>query len=301
MELVLRRSREPVSPYDSYISSLAPGSRRTQAECLDRIASMIAGERVSGRELRWEKLTYEHTSAIRAMIMEQPWSPAYRRKHMYALRRVLKECWRLGLMDAHTYQHAVDLEPIKGSSKLPGKHLPADTVRQALQRSREIGTPRAIRDTAITALAWGTGARRAEIARLKLDDYDGTAVRIAGKGHKTRLVAVVGLAQEYLEDWIEVRGDRPGALFVAIIGAGITPNTSMDHLSGQSIYDAVRRVIEATPHDLRRTLIGDMLSGGVDPALIRNVTGHEDIRTLLSYDRRNAEMTEDALRMIRGK
>lgn len=50
-----------------------------------------------------------------------------------------------------------------------------------------------------------------------------------------------------------------------------------------------------TPHDFRRTLAGNLFSGGVDPATIAKILGHENIKTTQRYDRRGDEIADQAL------
>ncbi|WP_440072267.1 hypothetical protein [Streptosporangium sp. OZ121] len=75
--------------------------------------------------------------------------------------------------------------------------------------------------------------------------------------------------------WLEVRGRAPGGLFAPFRRGGhIWMNGGrVRHLTGQAIRKALnRRLQEAevkaapTPHDFRRTFIGELLDAGVDLA-----------------------------------
>lgn len=78
------------------------------------------------------------------------------------------------------------------------------------------GSPSGARDAAVIALGYGAGLRRTEIAGLSLGDLhsegDGMVVRVLGKGAKERLVYLDDGAAEAIADYIEVRGEQPGAL-----------------------------------------------------------------------------------------
>src|SRR5690606_4001838 len=100
-------------PFTVYVASLgSPGSRRAMAACLHRIAALTLTAYGAdpgpepARTFPWASLRAEHTEMIRALIAQQtttgpdgtpqPWSPAYRNKHLSALRGVLEAAWRLG-------------------------------------------------------------------------------------------------------------------------------------------------------------------------------------------------------------
>ena len=74
------------------------------------------------------------------------------------------------------------------------------------------------RDAAIIALGYACGLRRAELVALDLDSYDRTTrtLTIHGKRHKIRAVPLEAGVDEALEDWLAVRGDAAGPLFVRI-------------------------------------------------------------------------------------
>ncbi|MEV1003094.1 hypothetical protein [Nonomuraea sp. NPDC050202] len=97
---------------------------------------MLTGDRlddatVTGRGQPWHHLRYEHTAWIREQIDQMDWSPAYRNKHLAALRGVLKEAWKLGLLSTDDHQRAVALAPFGGHREPAGQHVP-DTVIGAL-------------------------------------------------------------------------------------------------------------------------------------------------------------------------
>ena len=72
--------------------------------------------------LDWAALRYPHTQAIRTKLAETR-APGGVNKILAALRGVLKEAWRLGLMDAETYERAVDLPSVRGERLPRGRAL----------------------------------------------------------------------------------------------------------------------------------------------------------------------------------
>ncbi|MGK7884546.1 MAG: hypothetical protein AB4057_07960, partial [Crocosphaera sp.] len=100
--------------------SLSPRSRLTMQGSLNAhreadpfgIASLLTNGECDAMTLDWAKLTYQHTSAIQAALLEKH-APATAAKMMCALRRVLKEAKRLGLMSGDDYTASIDLPSIK--------------------------------------------------------------------------------------------------------------------------------------------------------------------------------------------
>ncbi|MGV9310535.1 hypothetical protein ACWENQ_45945 [Nonomuraea sp. NPDC004354] len=63
-----------------------------EQRCLDRLARIMRGaalddDTVTGEDFPWQMLRYEHTSRLRAKLLEQRWGAAYINKHLVALRR----------------------------------------------------------------------------------------------------------------------------------------------------------------------------------------------------------------------
>jgi hypothetical protein len=66
-------------------------------QSLGVIAQLVSGGRADVRTLAWEKLRYQHSQAIRTALSER-YAAGTTNKMLAALRGVLKEAWRLGLM-----------------------------------------------------------------------------------------------------------------------------------------------------------------------------------------------------------
>jgi site-specific recombinase XerD len=304
-------------PYRVYLDTLdSAHSRRTMRGCLDRIARLVHPAATTGAGRPWWQLRYEHTVRIRTLLREgadtpgaAPPSPATVNKHLVALRRVLRECWRLGLMSAEDYERAVDLRPVEAVRLPRGHHVAAEALGAALAGCDADTSPAGRRDGALLAVLYTTGARRAEIAALALPDYDPAerSLRVHGKGDKQRTVYVTPAAAARLDAWVGVRGRRPGALFPPINKAGrcaprtVAGRTELTHASGQAIAAIVARRLAAagvlghTPHDFRRTFIGDLLDAGVDLATAQHLVGHASPATTARYDRRPDRRRRDAV------
>ncbi|MCC5575347.1 tyrosine-type recombinase/integrase [Microtetraspora sp. AC03309] len=295
-------ARPRADPYHAYLDALpSPESKRTMRGCLDRVARLITGDpHATGAGQPWERLRYEHTVRLRTAMREQGWSPSHVNKHLVALRRVLKEAWRLGLMTSEDYQRAADLPAYKHTRVPAGQHVPPEVLGAALAACDDGDSPTGLRDGAMLAVLYSTGCRRAELAGLALADFDSASrsLRVRGKGDKERLVYLTAPAVARLELWLSARGREAGPLFCAINKAGRLRRT---HMSGQAISDIVaRRLSDAgaakrTPHDFRRTFIGELLDAGVDLATTQALVGHASPATTARYDRRPERRRREAV------
>jgi site-specific recombinase XerD len=318
----LPREYDPArDPYRVYLDSLdSAESRRTMRGCLDRIARLIAEDpEATGAGRPWWLLRYEHTVRIRTLLREQAgsdgpvYSPASVNKHLVALRRVLRECWRLGLMSADDYERAADLPSVEHTRLPRGHHVPDRALAAALSVCEADQSTAGRRDRALLAVLYTTGARRAEIAGLAVDDYDPAerSLRVRGKRDKERLVYVTLSAATLLDRWIAVRGRTPGALFPPVNKAGrcgrrmVDGRVELTHPTGQAIAGIVARRLAAagaaphTPHDFRRTFIGELLDAGVDLATAQHLVGHSSPATTARYDRRPERRRREAVDRLR--
>jgi site-specific recombinase XerC len=120
------------------------------------------------------------------------------------------------MMDAAGYHAARDVRGARGSRLPRGRAVAPEEWRRLF---REIGherPPMRERDTALVALAYAGGFRRAELVALDLADYDRESgrLRVIGKGNKERGVFVSNGARDALHAWLRVRGAAPGPLLL---------------------------------------------------------------------------------------
>jgi len=287
-----------------YLASLSEGSRRTMRTSLENIARFISSGHANALTLAWHELRYQHTTFIRSALA-QAYKPATANKMLSALRGVLKECFRLGYINAEDYQRARDLPAIKGSSLPPGRSLSQGELRRIFEVCTESNKKRkGARDAAVVALLYGCGLRRSEAVALDLSDYNPEAgeVRVRGaKGKKDRMTYAVGGAQDAIEAWVEVRGHGAGPLLCPVNKGDKVQRRRM---TDQAIYDILRRLgreIKSksfVPHDMRRTFIGDLLDAGADLSAAQQLVGHANVQTTARYDRRGERAKKKAASLL---
>jgi site-specific recombinase XerC len=287
---------DPVAVYLAGLGS--PKSRRTMRAALDTIAAELGAP--DPHASPWSALRYPHVAALRARLAERR-APATVNKVLCALRGVAREAMRLGQLDAGEYTKIADVEGLRGSRLPAGRHVELPelvALFSACSRTRPIGA----RDAAILAVLRVAGLRRAELAALDLEDLDRASwtLRVLGKGNKERRAYVVQARPE-IEAWLAVRGEAPGPLFCALNKAG-KPTGSRLHES--SIAYVLSRVAarasvgHVSPHDMRRTFVGDLLDAGADLAVVQRLAGHAQVTTTQRYDRRGERAAAKAAALI---
>jgi len=289
-------------PAAVYLAQLTTRSRRTQASALDQVAQLLGYG--SALACPWHQLSYAHTAALRTALAER-YAPATANRMLAALRRVLQECWRLGLMTVEAYERAADLKVVK-EEKLPsGRALDPSEVAALFAVCAGDSTPAGVRDGALLALLLATGLRRSEAVALDLADYtpaSGALKVRSGKGRKDRLVYVgAAVAVLALADYLTIRGAWPGPLFVAGRRGG---HLLTSRMTDQSIALILARraaqagIADVSPHDLRRTFVTNLLDAGADIATVQKLAGHADPATTARYDRRGEQAKHDAAALL---
>lgn len=291
------------NPAAVYLASLeSPTGRRTQKQALDAIAGLLTGGVADCLSFPWQSLRYQHTAAIRAQLVTR-YKPATVNKFLSALRGVLREAWRLGLLTAEEYQRATDLQGVKGETLPAGRELQPGEISALLASCETDLTPAGARDAAIIALMYGAGLRRDEVTGLDLESYDPESGRlvIRGKRSKERTAYLVNGAAAAMADWLAVRGEDNGPLFWPINKAGRLTNRRM---TNQAIYNMLAKRAELagvrkfSPHDMRRTFVSDLLDSGADIATVAKMAGHSSVTTTARYDRRGEQAKQKAAGLL---
>ena len=98
-----------------------------------------------------------------------------------------------------------------------------------------------------------------------------------------------------------MREDNSGALFVPINKGG---RIIHQRLTEQAVYNVLRKRAEqagikaASPHDLRRSCISDLLDAGADIATVQKLAGHANVQTTAHYDRRGEEAKKRVVKLL---
>lgn len=292
-----------VTPVDVYLNRLGPGSRQGMLEAVEGIANFISDGTVAAKAMDWGSLRYQHTSAVRGWLVKK-YAPATTKRFISALKGVLAECWRLGLMPHDDYFRAVDLAPVRGETEPKGRALTNEELARLFHACAADSSPAGIRDGAILGLLYGLGLRRSEIIIVDISGYDANhgTLAIHGKGNKPRVGYVLEQVKALLESWLVVRGQSAGPIFVPITKGG---NLIFHQLTPQAVALIVKKraaeaeVDEFSCHDLRRSFITHLLEAGADLSIVQKLAGHSQISTTVLYDRRGESARVEAAGMLK--
>jgi site-specific recombinase XerD len=291
----LRADEHPVAVY---LAGLSASSRRTMATALDIIARILTRDETSSAwDVPWHYLRFQHTQAIRSVLQDK-YAHTTANRMLSALRGVLRAAWKLGLMAGDDYQMAASVESVRGETTPAGRALARGELAALLATCDQ--SPLGVRDAAILSVLYGCGLRREELVTLDLSDYDRVTaeLRVRGKGNKQRAVPAEPVVPA-LDDWLFVRGTQPGPLFW-----GLGNRNTGRRLTAQAVYNMLeKRTKEAgvealSPHDFRRTYVGDLLDAGADIVTVQKMAGHADPATTSRYDRRDSRARHKAASLL---
>lgn len=149
----------------------------------------------------------------------------------------------------------------------------------------------ALRDQALLTLLWGCGLRISEALSLCGGDLPlPDALRISGKGGKTRIVPVLSEVRAAVDTYVAQLPAPLGVrdpLFRATRGGPLTPRHA------QATVQRLRRRLglseRTTPHALRHAFATHLLGAGADLRAIQELLGHASLSTTQRYTAVDAE------------
>ncbi len=306
VEAPVRALQHPVA---AYLGSLAPDSAETMRKRLRAVAELLeVGPTFEGQRPEeafadgFHRLTFTEIEFVRQRLLRRGDAPATVNLTLAALKGVARYAWQLGALDIDAYERIRAVRGARGDRLPPGRALSAEELGRLARACRTDPTPAGARDLALLAVLRVGGLRRAEVAALRLADYrpgDPPALTPLGKGNKERRVPLNADAARALARWLGVRGAAAGPLFVATDRygnladrAGRAAGGPPPGITASAVYRVIaRRAVEAgvtdlSPHDFRRTFVGDLLEKGHDLSTVQRLAGHAAPTTTARYDRR---------------
>ncbi len=300
---------EPLTdPVYSYVNSLSPASQEAVWKRLRTVARLF--DIADPATFPWHHLRAAQVARIRQRLM-QPYGPAAKRAApatvnltLAVFRGIAREARNANALSDEEYRRICEVKADKGERLPRGRAVPAGELVALVRACARDRGPAGVRDAALLAALYTGGLRRSELAALALDDYTPappTLRVLRGKNDKQRVVPIPASAAAALDRWITVRGQEPGALFVPIDQAGrIADVGGGTGMSAHAIYKMLTKrakqagVPPLTPHDMRRTFVGDLLTAGNDISAVQRMAGHASVTTTQRYDRRGEEVMRRA-------
>jgi site-specific recombinase XerC len=278
-----------------YLSTLRPSGRRGMVSRLRKVCKVAnLGDPAT---VPWDTLRFEHVAAIRTKLQEAGDAPASVNLALSALRGVARAAFNLRLISAE------ELERIKAVKNIRNERLPRGRAlgKGELAALAEACDPR---DLALLACLYIGGLRRAEVAGLDLADYNQETgeLKVRGKGGKERIVYLRNSGAEAMRRWLALRGLQPAPLFLHVNKAGRV--VGKGRITAQAVYSSLKRrardagLQSLSPHDLRRSFVGDLLDAGADISTVQRLAGHANISTTARYDRRGEDVKKAAAGLL---
>ena len=281
-----------------YLSKWPVGSdtRRTMCQALNNVAHVLVADsnveervQVGCEFVDWGAVRYDEARTVAAKLAERELAPSTINKALVALRGVLEVAWRLGQIPDDEYRR-IKVESVKGKSGKAGRPLDNTEIDRISMCLGDV-TPR---DAAMIALIYATGMRRIELVRLRREDYDGSTVKLTGKGNKVRVISVAPEWRAPIDAWWMTLGKRAPA-FLAEKGQKLA-RSGVNQVIER--FCALAKITPFTPHDLRRNYATRLIDAGIDLITVRDLMGHSSLDTTAIYDKRGDEAKRKAVEVL---
>lgn len=250
----------------------------------------------------WASMTAQTIMKIRTAMIEASVAPRTINHALSAIRGVMDEACDMKMISGDDYRLICKkVKPVKVTTLPKGRDIePGERVRLWAVKRPQTTNNGSIRDAALLSVL-RLGLRVSEVAHLTRADLDTQKRKlfVFGKGRKERFVPINYEALRTIQKWLDIRGNEAGPLFYPVHRSGEVIKTH--GLSRQAISEILKKlgseadIEHFTPHDFRRTLVGDLLSAGKDIVTVQKILGHANPTTTAQYDRRDEELLFDAI------
>jgi integrase/recombinase XerD len=192
----------------------------------------------------------------------------------------------------------VKLPGIVDNIRVPEFRKQTNVAPKSLERNdknrllREVERKGNLRDIAIAYVLLHTGIRVSELVALNVDDVamgerSGHVIVRHGKGNVARKVPLSAEARHHLGKYLELRGDKHAALFLA-------NNNGWHRISVRTVQQMLKNH-GVHPHQLRHTFCHDLVGSGVDISTVAELAGHSDINVTRRYSKPTQAELEKAI------
>jgi integrase/recombinase XerC len=262
---------------------LSPHTLRAYGDDLERFIIFLAEHLGTG--VGEAALTRLAPADIRAFVTKrraEGLGPRGVQRALAAIRSFFRHLTREGVLD-NPAPRAVKTPRIARS--LPRPLSERDAARALEEAGEHALKLLAARDTALLTLLYGAGLRISEALSLKRGDAPlADVLTILGKGRKERVVPVLPIVREAIENYMNVvpfTGEHDAPLFLSRRGK------PMSAREAQALMQRIRSRLglseRATPHALRHSFATHLLAGGGDLRSVQELLGHASLSTTQTY------------------
>lgn len=285
------------NPLLQYLARLAPSSQLTMRYILQDAADRLGFIDCDISEVPWHGLEPGHVIALVAALREDGYAPNTSSLYVNALRGVMNEAWRQGLIDHERLLRIREVKPVAGSRLPAGRNLRRSLIRELMQACADDPRPQGVRDAAIIALLYGTGMRKSESVDIDLAqvDFQERSLQVLGKGNRQLIKYAPAWAFEKLQAWLDLRrahlpdGLADDSFLFNRIRRG--NHITRARITKHAIYYIARQRgaqvgVKIMPHDFRRAFITRVIEEH-DLSIAQKLAHHANIQTTAAYDRRD--------------
>lgn len=285
------------NPLTLYLQRLAASSQMTMRYILQDAADRLGYQDTNIDEIPWQQLGAADVIALVATLREDGYAPNTSSLYVNALRGVMNEARRLGLISQEHLLNMRSVKGINGTRLSQGRNLKRTLIRDLMAVCAADPRPQGIRDAAIIAVLYGSGMRKSESVNLDLNQVNFTerSLQVLGKGNKQLIKYAPVWVFDKLHDWLRLRRSElvetqqdDSFLFNRIRRGG---HITRDRISKHAIYYITRQRgleigIQIMPHDFRRSFITRIIEEH-DLSIAQKLAHHANIQTTANYDVRD--------------
>jgi integrase/recombinase XerD len=207
-------------------------------------------------------------------------------EYLGSVRAFLGWCFLYGLTERNA---ASTLQLPRRPVRLPIMIMNTGDVERVL-RLPSRRTPQGLRDRAILEVLYSTGLRRAEVARLHVQDVDQERRVVyvrSGKGQRDRVVPIGRRALRWVQRYLRrarpvlVADKATQTLFLTARGRPLRLNRLSERVRGYLKAAGLDR--PGSCHLFRHTMATHLLDGGADVRDVQEILGHSNLSTTARY------------------
>jgi integrase len=257
-------------------------SKRNYAKALDEIFILCAD--------RLQPISRPLLLEYRSSMIEKGLSPSTINVRLAAIRNLIGEARRSGILDAVQASQMTDVPNVRQQGTRMGNWLTREQTKDLLAVP-DRSTLKGKRDYCILALLVGCALRRHELTNLEVEEIQLREGRwviadMRGKGGRVRTVPIPVWVKQAVNAWMAAAAVEDGKLLRPVSKAGKLKGDQLNDGAIWSVVESSAREIGVErfgAHDLRRTCAKLCRKSGGDLEQIKFLLGHTSIQTTERY------------------